>query len=613
MKRVSRKKTLASLVKETLRYRKKKQGVVSLAQKEIEAGARDLYNNLKNKAPKEKLAECLGRFEGAVERLLPRSFFEKCVDFFGAVIIALVLAVCIRQEWFELYHVPTGSMRDTVLEQDNFFVSKDAFGLNIPLAPGHIYFDSKLLKRMSVVLFSGEGLPISNNITRYFWIFPGVKQYVKRLVAKGGDRVYFYGGRLYSIDENGKDLKQLREGPWTDGKCYVPYYDAAGHMSTFGYDSGAFIFSQMHMPLLKVRILGQSTIDAEFFDGSKWRAPSLDSNPNFPTQYRQLWGLGNYAQLRMVKEDGKYFLKLYTLPKLTQSAWKIERSGFRTYPVLKLNTSFIPLNQQHIERLFNSLYTARFVVKQGRAMLYDYRRLRSSFSPKIPGVSDGTYEFYHGKLYEIGFLGQRKELKSPHPLLHKNPDLLMLLFNLGMHFNTEFMKPGGAEIPQRFAFYRDGALLVMNQEIYSAKDPTLERFVAEQKERANREGCASSFVPFIDPGAPVDREGNIDGHFISQFGLRVPSGHIMALGDNYAQSGDSRVFGFVPVENVRGKAIYTFWPRSSTKMLKQPNAPFVTLSRVIVWILVLIILLCTKIYRSSRKKRALSWIESNFT
>lgn len=612
MKRVSRKKALASLIKETLRYRKKKAKVGPLAQKEIEASALDLHNNIKNKAPKEKLAECDQRLESAVERLLPRSFFEKCIDFCGAIFLALILAVCIRQEWFELYHVPTGSMRDTVLEQDNFFVSKDAFGLNMPLAPGHIYFDSNLLKRMSVVLFSGEGLPISNNMTRYFWIFPGVKQYVKRLVAKGGDRVYFYGGKIYSIDEDGKDLKQVREGPWTEGKCYVPYYDASGQMSTFGYDAGAFVFSQMHMPLLKVRLLGQSTVDVQFFDGSKWQTPSLESNPNFPTQYRELWGLGNYAQVRMVKEEGKYFLKLYSLPKLTQGAWKIERSGYRAYPVLKLNISFIPLEERHIKRLFSSLYTARFVVKNGRAMLYDYRRMRSSFSPKLPGVDDGTYEFYHGKLYKIGFLGQRQEIQSNHPLLRKDPELLMQLFNVGMHFNTEFMKPGGAELPQRFAFYRKGALYVMNEEIYSPNDPTLQSFVCQQNERQKREGCASSFAPFVDSGPPIDRDGNINSHFITQFGLRVPKGHVMTLGDNYAQSGDSRVFGFVPVGNVRGKAIYTFWPRSSAQMLKQPKAPFITFPRVIVWIGVVIVLTGTAMHRSHRKKRALSWIESNF-
>ncbi len=40
----------------------------------------------------------------------------------------------------------------------------------------------------------------------------------------------------------------------------------------------------------------------------------------------------------------------------------------------------------------------------------------------------------------------------------------------------------------------------------------------------------------------------------------VPEDHIFMLGDNRGNSGDSRVFGFVPVENVEGKAFLVFWP-----------------------------------------------------
>ena len=40
----------------------------------------------------------------------------------------------------------------------------------------------------------------------------------------------------------------------------------------------------------------------------------------------------------------------------------------------------------------------------------------------------------------------------------------------------------------------------------------------------------------------------------------VPEGKIFVLGDNRGNSGDSRFFGFVPTETVKGEAFLRFWP-----------------------------------------------------
>jgi signal peptidase I len=76
-------------------------------------------------------------------------------------------------------------------------------------------------------------------------------------------------------------------------------------------------------------------------------------------------------------------------------------------------------------------------------------------------------------------------------------------------------------------------------------------------------------------GAPV-AEGEYlypgDEPSASEFDEQVPDGQVFVRGDHRSNSGDSRVHGFVPLDNVTGRAFAVVWPVSRWQGLGRPGA-----------------------------------------
>lgn len=431
---------------------------------------------------------------------LKKSWWDYTRDTAIGIAIALIIVLGVRQMWFELMEIPSGSMRPTFKESDRLIVAKDTFGLNVPMTPKHIIFEPKDVQRHSVFIFTSEDTAIKDQDTRYFG-FPGKKRLIKRNMGMPGDTLYFYGGKIYGVDRDGNPIE-----PYIVDS--VPFIRFEGVVSR---DPSGITFHQFGIPLARVE---------NGLPKSLTKANTLGEN----------FGINNYAMAQLT-DDGKT-LELRFDPTLTYT--------------LETKTEEIPLSEDHLDQIMATMTTSRFKVKNGRAYSHD---ANSPYRPHFPNIPDGTYEFENGTAYAVHLLGVRTELPENHPLYSHDPRHIQRLFNYGIGLNTVVG-------PSRYAWWRDGTLYLMGgpiEEIETTK--------------------------FVDQGPPTPE-------MIESYGLVVPEKSYLALGDNYAASGDSRIWGFVPEDNLRGTPSIILWPpqeRWGAPM--QPPYPWFTWPRLIVWII----------------------------
>ncbi len=551
---------------------------------------------------KEEASRLAKDLETFGEGKIHRPFLHYAKEIVFALAIALILATIVRQTWFELYQIPSGSMRPTFKEQDHLLVSKTTYGINMPFINDHIYFNPDSVIRGNPIVWSGNDIDLPNTDTKYFWIFPYKKRYIKRLIGKPGDTLYFYGGQIYGIDKNGNDIPELRNSPRMKDLEYIPFTTFEGKDVNVKPKSAGIaketVFLHFNKPIgrLSTNWIGNST--GEVLTPSGWKKVNS-------LKYEDYLGMKNFAMARIL--TGKQ-LKLID-PDLAQNVEKAPLylelrhdaalGGNQVYTspsnnyyqtVLNTETSIIPLNKEKIDSLMNGLYTARFQVRGGLARNYSESPAPyGSFNPAFAGVADGTYEFYHGKACKISFKGYCKELAKTNPLYSRSPENVQKFFNLGILFNRAFSPrmPDQPYHPFRYAYFRNGDLYIMGSPLFKKDDPALQEFVENEKQKA---GKNNSYLPFIDHGPPL-KNGKIDADYIKKIGIHVPEKHYLVLGDNHAMSGDSRSFGFVPQQNIKGTPTFIFWPPGPRwGFPDQISYPWVTAQNVIIWIVFLIAL-----------------------
>lgn len=587
-----------------------------------------LLQNLDDSLLKENQSEA-DHFAHQVEEFGQAHFKKGIVPYLTemaiAIGIALVVATIVRQTWFELYEIPTGSMRPTFKEQDHLTVTKTAFSLNVPLATEHFYFDPQLVQRLSVVIWSGDGVPHLDSDSTFMGLFPYTKRYIKRCMGKPGDTLYFYGGKVYGFDRNGNDLVELRDNPWLTHLEHIPFTNFEGRRSykdeRKSKTNPEAIFHHFNQAIGKLRFFKQE-IKGEVFNGQKWveDRPEAQREPHQTIQtYSDFWGIRNYAIVRLLNqkqletltsyrakdmEEGLLYLEIRHTPSLNYPAPLLsDRFGVN----LKGYSTVIPLQEHHLKALMHHLYTCRFIIKNNRATAY--RLGEEKFYPTSPTFSqvpDGTYEFYYGKGWSIGWGGIASALPADHPLYSLQPAHIQKLFNMGIEMNTQLDPQSQNQpfFPNRYAYFREGALYVMGGKIMEKEDPLLASFHEREKNKEQESTTKNPYVAFKDYGPPLQSDGTLDKSFIETFGLKIPEQRYLVLGDNHAMSQDSRYFGTIPQNNLQGAPSVIIWPPGERwGVPNQKPYPLITLPRLIVWgIAALIGLIWYLIYRQQLKK-----------
>ena len=139
-------------------------------------------------------------------------------DWVESILIALVLAVVIRSYFIQPFKIPSGSMRMTLIEGDHLFVDKWAYGPQV-LPP--MFWDigfqegSPLLSvrwpdaflPLTKKRLPGFRKPRTGDVVVFVYPTDPTKDFIKRLIAVGGQTVEIRDGTIY-ID--GKEVTDPR-------------------------------------------------------------------------------------------------------------------------------------------------------------------------------------------------------------------------------------------------------------------------------------------------------------------------------------------------------------------------------------------------------------------
>ena len=116
----------------------------------------------------------------------------------------------------------------------------------------------------------------------------------------------------------------------------------------------------------------------------------------------------------------------------------------------------------------------------------------------------------------------------------------------------------------RFSAPERGDIIVFESVDEQNDDTLIKRVVGVEGDEIR----VQSGLLFVNGEAQEEPYLNAEGPSTAFYGpTTVPEGSVFVMGDNRGNSADSRIFGPLPLENVKGEAFLRFWPVSKISIL----------------------------------------------
>ncbi|NTV29187.1 MAG: signal peptidase I [Candidatus Omnitrophica bacterium] len=185
--------------------------------------------------------------------------------------MALVLALLIRSYLFQPFRIPSGSMRMTLVEGDRLFVNKLAYGASLIPVELRSFSSADADPRSASswgrflrTRLPGFSKPKRGDVVVFRYPVMRDKDFIKRLIAVGGDTVEIRDGKILINDQPVTDGTIAKLHYYNNGdygmegkKVKVPegYFFVLGDNSASSHDSRYWGFVPEHFIIGKAELI----------------------------------------------------------------------------------------------------------------------------------------------------------------------------------------------------------------------------------------------------------------------------------------------------------------------------------------------------------------------